>query len=349
VPALQARIFSRQLFFLNPQFCSLQFFDLFPCDSSNPSEHLACLSSAFLLPGNSDSESSLSIVGFKMFLPILPLVFSVLACSVPGPVLKPEADSPSTIPGLKTGVITYSFQTGNGGYRDLRLGELVLMRKSSLRDRVSFSLRIVARNRAGSLRLKQYEGFVTRKDDILRLYSERCRIYGKKDFIDRMVPLEGWTCDHLMFQLRILPDGGLEKIQDNARETRDSDWLYLRRFTPLASHPAVAGRPVWAGQRLAAPDVFRGDLPVEAPQAKYGDETYPGGILTSDDGAVYFGYDAGRHLRPGDTITLFGEDRSTTQARVLHVIDDFVLVQNAAKKAPVAGTMKTRAPKGLFD
>lgn len=277
--------------------------------------------------------------------------FALVACSVPGPVLKPEAESPFILPGVGAGVgiSTFSFQAGNGGWRDLRLGELVLMRKSPLRHRVTFSLRIVARNRVGSLRLKQYEGIVRRTGDVLRLYTERCRIYGKKDFIDRMVPLDGWTCDHLLFQLRISADGTLEKIPEVTAETEDSDWLYLHRFTPLASHPVVAGKLVWAGQRLAAPDVAPGDLPVETPQAKYGDETHPGGVLTSDDGAVYFGYDAGRHLRPGDTITLFADDRSTTQARVLHVVDDFVLVQNAAKKAPVAGTMTTRVPKGLFD
>lgn len=272
--------------------------------------------------------------------------FALAACSVPGPVLKPEAESPFLLPGVGTGVgiSTFSFQAGNGGWRDLRLGELVLMRKSPLRHRATFSLRIVARNRAGSLRLKQYEGIVRRTGDVLRLYTERCRIYGKKDFIDRMVPLDGWTCDHLLFQLRISADGTLEKIPETDR-TEDPDWLYLHRFKPLASHPVVTGKPVWAGQRLTAP----GDLPVKTPQAKYGDETHPGGVLTSGDGAVYFGYDAGRHLRPGDTITLFAEDRSTQQARVLHVVDDFVLVQNAAKEAPVAGTMTTRVPKGLFD
>lgn len=274
-------------------------------------------------------------------------MFALVACSVPGPVLKPEAESPFLLPdvGAGVGISTYSFQAGNGGWRDLRLGELVLMRKSPLRHRVTFSLRIVARNRVGSLRLKQYEGIVTRTGDVLRLYTERCRIYGKRDFIDRMVPLDGWTCDHLLFQLRISADGTLEKIPEVTAETEDSDWLYLHRFSPLASHPGITGKPVWAGQRLVAP----GDLPVEAPQAKYGDETHPGGVLTSDDGAVYFGYDAGRHLRPGDTITLFADDQSTAQARVLHVVDDFVLVQNAAKKAPVAGTMTTRVPKGLFD
>lgn len=278
-----------------------------------------------------------------MFVKHTILILCLVSCSVAGPVLQPgDETAPFDLPGVGRGlgIATWSFQPANGGWKDLRVGELVFMRQSALRPKARFLLRLVARNRNASLRLKQYSGIVTRSDNILNLFTERCTVHGKKDFIDRAVPLEGWTCDHLLFRLRVQEDGTL------VREKGTAQWLYIERFQPLASYPAGPGQLVWAGQRLAGNR--EDELPVHAPSARYGDQTYPGGILTADDGAVYFGYDAGRHLRPGQNLLLF-TDRGTEQGRILHVIDDFVLVQKASSKAPVAGTRTTRARAGLFD
>ncbi|MBW7858059.1 MAG: hypothetical protein H3C43_07195 [Leptonema sp. (in: Bacteria)] len=262
------------------------------------------------------------------------LVF--ISCSVPGPVIQqPSSTERFDLPGVgrQTGVSTWRFTAGNSSWKDIRLGELVLYRKSTVRPDSGFELRIVANTLQQSLRIKRYIGKVHRQGSVLTLYVDRCYIYGKRQELDKIVPLEGWNCDHLAFRFEVSSNQLLRvksyQLAENEYTKIDqTDWYYVTSATHLSSYPATKTENftnlVWAGQ-----------------------------LLNQDNQISYFGFDASRFLRPNDQLLLFNtEGKQIGSTKIVEVIDDIVVVEpssNLAQQPPISGILTTRLAKGLFE
>lgn len=265
---------------------------------------------------------------------VLLVLLVLLSCSVPGPVIQQQNSSDwFDLPGVgqQTGVSTWSFTAGNSGWKDIKLGELILYRKSTFRPDSGFELRIVANAMNQSLRIKRYIGKVHRQGFTLDLHVDRCYIYGKEQLLDKLVPLEGWNCDHLVFQFEVSSNQLLRhksNEQPNYNRINQTDWYFVNSARHLSSYPisstGSSSNLVWAGQ-----------------------------LLSKGDQISYFGFDASRFLRPNDQLLLFdttGQQVGST--KIVEVIDDIVVVEsnsNLTQQPPISGIRTTRLPKGLFE
>lgn len=218
------------------------------------------------------------------------------------------------------------------------MAELILTRRSSLHPLARFEMRVLGRNAEGALRLKTWSGTVNRAGDVLNLHGDHCRVFGKRGVTDRLVPMERWDCDHLILRFQ-LEGSTLHRLHDDARHTRRSEWFWLEKISLLTLDPGAGkatgpkGRQatpshVWAGQRMNA----------------------PAGSSHAED-VFYFGYEADRHLRPGDALLLLNDSlQPVGHARVKTVVGDFVLTEEGVPvDAPLAGTMVSHRPTGLLD
>lgn len=256
----------------------------------------------------------------------------LVSCSVPGPVLKqPKSNDWFNLPETndQIGVSTWSFTAANAGYKDIKLAELLLYQKSILRPDSGFELRIVAKTLNQSLRIKKYVGNAFLNGKTLTLQADRCYIYGKEQILDKLVPLEGWNCDHLEFQFEVRSNQLYRKKSSNQNpSSADTDWFYMNSAIHLSSYPASKNDQfanlVWAGQ-----------------------------LLTKDDQITYFGYDASRFLRPNDQLLLFNtEGKQVGSTKILQVIDDIVVVEpslNLTQQPPISGILTSRLAKSLFE
>lgn len=260
---------------------------------------------------------------------------AVADCRAPGPTIQRAPDAPFDLPGVgtTTGASVWRFVPAHTDWRGDSVAELVLARRSSLRAVARFEMRLLGRNASGALRLKTWQGTVSRSGDVLDLHADRCHVFGKRNATDRLVPLERWDCDHLVLQFRV-EGSRLQRVHDSSGRTRRTEWLRLESLD-LMTRSAVGNgvmpvpgpgalSPVWAGQRLkGAPD---------------------------NGETVYFGHEAERHVRAGDALLLLDPDlQPVGRAKVTAIVGDFVIVRNNTSAAPLAGTLVSHRPAGLFD
>jgi len=220
----------------------------------------------------------------------------------------------------------YSLQIPLDFYRTAQKAELTF-ENAAKGDRTFFYLRTAGINPIESIRVRSYEGLAYQMGDALELRAERCYIHGKKDWEDRLVPLEGWDCEHMIFQL--------------TPRTRCTSDIFETAHS----------------QRTVYTEWF-GDFAALAMPAS----TFAGQILTrlDNDRVVLCGRDGGRILRDGQILEAYksakdgrGVDQPAGRLRVVSRPGDFIIAKWEEKSPVVAYIALTRAPKpgrgSIFD
>ena len=247
----------------------------------------------------------------------LTLAGGAWACSVSGP---PSRDAPKSTEAFPIESGYYRFAPGVQFSDGPQLGEVYFSRtKSRENPRGLFLMRVLGRDRKGAIRVRQYEGEALRFGSRAELRAERCYLFGKREWDDRMSPLKRWECDHLVFVFESPSDftriETLQPVLDHPR-TEYSDWFAASPLVPMPGNETGApGRSVFfAGQ------IF----PTEA-----------GEILPDDATVVVWGYDAGRLLRDGQVLEVYGHQNNTGES-------------GAADANPIIGKLKIISRPGDF-
>ena len=114
----------------------------------------------------------------------------------------------------------YFFNPPVTHYRKIQLGELFI-KNTHKSPNARFFLTIAGIDTDSNYRVRSYEGVTHRIKNNLQLRAEKCYIFGKKFIDERIVPLERWDCDHLIFEFKI-EGNKLRGIQTAV--TKFSDW-----------------------------------------------------------------------------------------------------------------------------
>lgn len=154
----------------------------------------------------------------------------------------------------------YRFTPSVRFYRRGLVGEIIFQKGKQ--NRHYFMLRVAGVKQNYAIRVRQYEGDVVSVAGGIELYSRRCYIFGKRDWEERLWPMERWDCDHIVFRMRPADDfettGAWVGYSDE--RTKQSDWFQLKRIDPMVpenpdSHKKTP--PVFAGQILSGMDATR--------------------------------------------------------------------------------------------
>lgn len=266
---------------------------------------------------------------------LVALLFAGATCRAPGPTVERLPEAPFDLPGVgtTTGASVWRFVPAHTDWKGDSVAELVLARRSSLRAVARFEMRLLGRNAGGALRLKTWQGTVSRSGDVLDLHADRCHVFGKRKATDRLVPLERWDCDHLVLQFHI-EGARLQRVHADSDRTKRTEWLRLESVDLMTRFAAGNGKaptrgakalsPVWVGQRLQG-EADKGET-------------------------VYFGHEAERHVRAGDALLLLDPHlQPAGRAKVTAVVGDFVIARDATNAAPLAGALVSHRPAGLLD
>ncbi|MCB1319555.1 MAG: hypothetical protein KDK34_04860, partial [Leptospiraceae bacterium] len=155
----------------------------------------------------------------------------LVTCEASGPPYR--HDSPGTAAPI---VGAYRFQPPLQFYARNQRGAVYFEPGRGREPRTYFYLRMLGMDNQGALRVRQYEGLaqITAQGQRLELRSERCYIFGKRLWIDRMSPLARWDCSHLVFDYEWppAPDGSLRPIFPSGPHELQRDW-----FSPVALVP----------------------------------------------------------------------------------------------------------------
>ncbi|HQI18667.1 MAG TPA: hypothetical protein PLW55_04925 [Leptospiraceae bacterium] len=221
---------------------------------------------------------------------------------------------------------TYAISIPQTFYRISQKAELTFERSGP--TWTYFDLRIVGQNPIASIRVHSYEGKAFMTDGVLELRTEKCYERGKKDWEDRLTPLDGWDCEHLWFQLvELAPGSGIFQSARSDR-TQYSDWIGSITAVPLS-------RATFSGQILT---------------------TLP------DQSVIVYGKNAGRLLRDGMTLEArevdllplgrpAKKDQTTGTLKVISRPGDFIVAQWEGTPAPAnaAFSFAPRPAKSMFD
>ena len=130
--------------------------------------------------------------------------------------------------------------------------ELYLERSKSKKKKTYFTMRTFGKTITGDLRQKTYEGLAYRTSKgVMELRSERCYLHGKETWEDRLIPLERWDCDHLVFAYQSLSDF---QRKESLKPIKTKETIYSNWFSPQTLKPMPAGtsnfkKPIYfAGQ-----------------------------------------------------------------------------------------------------
>ncbi len=235
------------------------------------------------------------------------LLIFFLSCSAKGP---PFPSLPEGMPLLKEG--HFRFTPAVPFYESYQKGALSI--EKSLHS-ASFTIRIVGKNRAGAIRIRSYEGTARNLGDILELRSEHCYVFGKRSWDDRLVPMERWDCDHLIFDFHTV-SGRIVSVP--TERTVYSDWFGAVELRPMPE------KSVFAGQILT---------------------------LLDDGRFAAYGFHAGELLRGGQK--LFVQDEAGKEvgaAMVEERIGDFVIArwESGERTGTVVYTTTQPSRPGLF-
>lgn len=233
--------------------------------------------------------------GILLFLSGSVLIPVVLSCSVSGPPFRTAPDGEQVLPvTLESGY--YRFVPKVSFFDGPQLGEVYFSQsKSREKSKGLFYLRILGRDRKGAIRVRQYEGHVARFGNQIELRSQRCYLFGKREWDDRMTPLKRWECDHLVFVFESATDftrvETLEPVPDHPRH-EFSEWFEANPLQPMPAPIQTADATDRARKQKSRPIYFAGQIfPVPA-----------GEILPDSATVVVWGFNAGRVLRDGQTL-----------------------------------------------
>ncbi|MCS7205457.1 MAG: hypothetical protein NZ853_07155 [Leptospiraceae bacterium] len=184
-------------------------------------------------------------------------------------------------------------------------GELVFLEKTYVdtfqnqRVRAShllFQLRIISENVHGHLRLKTYQGtvFIHPSKQWLDLQSDECYVLGKRNFKDRWYVIDGWECDHLIFQLSLHEDQIQWKMPQEHQDSR-TQWTKWFLASTLRVLPEF-----------------------------YTSEWYGKWIYEKEEDWIFFGYEANRHLKKDEGVILLPYQ---VFLKVENVLEDFVFTK----------------------
>jgi hypothetical protein len=263
---------------------------------------------------------------------------SVVACSASGP---PFRDAPTgELSPIESGY--YRFDPAPQFFDDPLLGEVYFSRTRSRENPQSlFHMRMLGRDRKNAIRVRQYEGEVWRFGGRIELRARRCYLFGKREWDDKLTPLSRWECDHLIFTYEspsefTRPDV-LRPIADSPRG-EFTEWF---QATPLHPMPSPAGAESLSDRRI----FFAGQIfPLPA-----------GELLPAEAQVVVWGYQGGRLLRDGQTLTVQdAQGQVQGRLKVVSRPGDFLLCQWLSKERPTSGVAFTRESLlnqggGLFD
>lgn len=155
--------------------------------------------------------------------------FAVFACTPSGPPF-PPANAPK-VPDAVTAVV-YMIHADIQFYRSSQVSELIFEPCSR---ESCFRMRFAGVNPSGSIRVRSYEGRAYWKEPVVELRPDRCYEYAKRSFEDRLTPVEGWDCEHLVFQFHTVenPGGPGLLVSRPGETTVHSDWMGTIQAVPL--------------------------------------------------------------------------------------------------------------------
>ena len=91
-------------------------------------------------------------------------------------------------------------------------------------------MRTLGQNKNGAIRERSYEGLAYRiNKNLMELRADRCYLFGKQDWEDRLVPLERWDCDHLFFTYRSKSNFKKREVLKAVKTKRT---IYANWFSP---------------------------------------------------------------------------------------------------------------------
>ena len=230
---------------------------------------------------------------------ILAALFLGVACSAGGPPYpaaaadKEAAQKSLTAAeseGRELSIIEgyYRFAPAVSLFGDPQLGEVFLRRTRGRIVKWIFYMRILGRDSEGSIRIRQYEGdAVLTASNQVELRSERCYLFGKKNWDDRLAPIQRWTCDHLYFLYESDSNFARREMLRPVNGPRQDgvEWFQATPLEPLPLNSAGNSEdgPHFAGQ------IF----PLTAEESA---------SLPDNADIVVWGYNAGRLLRNGQVL-----------------------------------------------
>lgn len=256
------------------------------------------------------------------------LLFAVVlsACSANGP---PYRDAPPGAPSKIDG--NYQFSPALAFFQGARFGEIAFRQTRADQPETLFFLRVLGRDDENVIRLRQYEGRAVSVDGHIELRSERCYLFGKRAFDDRLTPLERWDCEHLLFPYAgpVEASGRIVLRPIDAERGDGSAWFQATEL--LALPQSSRGAAHFAGQIVARKE----------------QESLP-----EDADVVVWGFEGAERLRNGNVLD--AEDsagRPAGRLRVIARVSDFVLCRwiERGAEAAVAFTVKSQiGGAGLF-
>jgi hypothetical protein len=249
--------------------------------------------------------------------------FVASACTPSGPPFPPP--NALKVPDAMTGV-PYMLYSDVPFYRKAQVSELVFEPCSR---ESCFRMRFAGVNPSGSIRVRSYEGRAYWKDYV-ELRPDRCYEFAKRSFEDRLTPVEGWDCDHLVFQFHPVENtqGPGLMVSRPGEYTVHSDWLGTLQAVPL-------------------------------PQAYFAGQVLP---VEGEPRTIVFGANAGKKLRDKQILEAWqiesaplgkapAADRRTGQLEVLERPGDFVLTTWKGPPGQANVVILREAPpaKSIFD
>lgn len=206
--------------------------------------------------------------------------------------------------------IVYTFSQYNNIYKENLLGEIILQEKTykesqTIVSKLSFTLRVLSFNHIQNIRMRVYQGSVyyDKQNELLDLHSENCYTFAKKDFRDRFYPVEGWTCDHLVWLFKVedkklIPVNSLSKDYVNLSNNIQNRILYTNWHfisNPVLYNYEKFNKPVWFG-------------------------TF---IQENQEELIFFGYNADVFLNSNDLVNTLSGNLSFP---IKEVVNDFVFI-----------------------
>lgn len=190
-------------------------------------------------------------------------------------------------------------------------------------------MRFAGVNTNGAIRVRSYEGRAYWKEMSVELRPERCYEFAKRSVEDRLVPAEGWDCEHMAF--RFFPVEGTDRpglwVSRPAENTLHSDWLGTIQAVPL-------------------------------PKAHFAGQILP----TTDGRTIVFGASAGTRLRDKQILEVWSVDSSplgkaaaenqrTGQLEVLERPGDFIIAAWKGQPGPGNVAILREAPpaRSIFE